>query len=97
VEAVRNPALRIESDQFLTQVCTQIRMRLEDAENRQSLGPVTADRVAVRQSVAARSMNLRQGLLLRSGALTRQQVIENLNAAGVTQDDLKKFRSGSAN
>jgi hypothetical protein len=36
-----------------------------------------------------------QALLLKSGTVTRQQVIENLNVAGVTQDDLKKFREPS--
>ena len=33
------------------------------------------------------------GLLLKSGHLTRAQVLEQLIAAGVTQEDLRKFRT----
>jgi hypothetical protein len=32
------------------------------------------------------------GLLYKSGIVNRQQVIDNLNAASVTPDDLRKFR-----
>lgn len=38
-----------------------------------------------------------QGLLLKLGELTREQVRDNLNEAGVTREDLERFRRQSTN
>jgi len=33
-----------------------------------------------------------QGLLMSSGELTREEVIQNLNREGLTKEDLRRFR-----
>lgn len=38
-----------------------------------------------------------QGLLLKSGELTRDEVRDNLNEAGVTREDIERFRRQRAN